>query len=261
MKKRWPLMLSVFNLLGYLIMLIVNTLANTLPINGKNTGELSDQYPNLFVPAGLTFSIWGVIYLLLLICVIYGFVVLGNKHQSNASFVIQINLLFFISCILNVAWIFAWHYQELPVSVAVMLLLLFTLIFIYHRLKIGSHNIPKQVRYLVHLPFSVYLGWISVATIANITALLVDAGWKGWGLSEEFWTIAMTFTGTLLAALMAILKRDIYYGMVIIWAYTGILIKRMTSATDSPVLIDAVFFFTGLLIVVLVVQFARRKAY
>ncbi|MFH1381718.1 MAG: tryptophan-rich sensory protein, partial [Chloroflexota bacterium] len=169
MNKSRLLFLAIMNLIGFLGTVVVNGLSNALPLNGKTAGELSDQYPNLFVPAGLTFSIWGIIYILLAIFVIYGRIVAVKKDTQKSSFIENIGVLFFISCLANMGWIFAWHYEIVPLSVLIMLILLVTLIAIYLRLRIGRSDSSKTEKYLVHLPFSVYLGWITIATIANIT--------------------------------------------------------------------------------------------
>ena len=182
MGKSRLLFLSILNLIGFLGTVIVNGLANALPLNNKTTGELSDQYPNLFVPAGLTFSIWGVIYVLLAIFVIYGLIVAIKKDTQKSSFIDNIGILFFISCLANIGWIFAWHYEILPLSLFLMLLLLGSLITIYLRLRIGKSDAIAIEKYFTHLPVSVYLGWITVATIANITALLVNMNWNTFGL-------------------------------------------------------------------------------
>src|SRR4030042_324851 len=180
-KRQKNTLLSILNLIGFLGTLIVNGLASTLPLNNKTTGELSDQYPNLFVPAGLTFSIWGIIYILLAIFVIYQLISAIRKDTQTISFIDKIGVLFFITSIANIGWIFAWHYQVLPLSLILMLILLGTLIAIYLRLGIGQSNATKTEKYMVHLPFSVYLGWITIATIANTTALLVNIKWDRFG--------------------------------------------------------------------------------
>ena len=184
MNKSRLLFLAILNLIGFLGTVIVNGLSSALPINDKTAGELSDQYPNLFVPAGLTFSVWGVIYILLAIFVIYGLIT-AIKNTQKSSFMENVGVLFFISCLANVGWIFAWHYEILPLSLALMLLLLGSLITIYLRLRIGKSDSTRIEKYLVHLPFSVYLGWITIATIANVTALLVDINWNTFGFRSK----------------------------------------------------------------------------
>jgi hypothetical protein len=194
-------------------MVYVNYLANSLPINGKTTGELSDAYPNLFVPAGITFSIWGIIYLLVAVYCVVQFLPVSREMASNISW------LFILSCIFNGLWIVAWHYQKLPLSLLLMVGLLVTLILINLQLR----ELPMGV---LKATFGVYLGWICIATIANVTALLVDAGWGGMGLSQQAWTIVMIAIGTLIVSFAIMRIHNPYIGLSVIWAFAGIIIKR-----------------------------------
>ncbi|RMF03679.1 MAG: tryptophan-rich sensory protein, partial [Bacteroidetes bacterium] len=168
------------NLLGLVIALVLNSLANGLPLNGKTTGELSDMYPNLFVPAGFTFGIWALIYLMLIGVVIVQF------RSSSAPWVKRIGLWFFISCLANASWIVAWHYLQVRLSLLIMLLILGSLLLIFLRLRTVAAADGIE-RWLVRPAFSVYLGWISVATVANVTTLLVDEGFDGGALSPVVW--------------------------------------------------------------------------
>jgi hypothetical protein len=232
-KSRLALSLSILNLLGFLGTVVVNALANILPINNETTGALSDQYPNLFVPAGLTFAIWGLIYVLLAIFVIYQLIPSVRRNAQKIDFVQRIGPLFFISCLANIGWIFAWHYKIVPLSLVLMLILLGCLLAIYLRLNIGKSEETRAERYLVHLPFSVYLGWITIATIANVTALLVDVGWNqnAWGLGEQFWAVAVIIVGIAIALSILFTRKDIYYCFVVDWALLGILLKRLSVTT------------------------------
>ncbi len=220
------------NLLSLLLVLVANFLANYLPLNGYNTGELSDMYPNLFVPAGITFSIWGVIYLLLIVFIISQFINFGNKEEAKKEIINKIGSLFFLSSLANAAWIFAWHYLYVFLSLIVMLVLLFTLILIYRRLEIGIVNYSKKLYSIFILPFSIYLGWITIATIANITALLVDINWYGGFLNPVFWTIFVLIIGLIITLYILLIRKDIAYSLVVIWAYLGIIIKRYFQASD-----------------------------
>ncbi len=206
-------MIKIINLLFFALMVVVNYLANALPINNKTTGELSAQYENLFVPAGITFSIWGVIYLLLLIFCIIQF------REENREAVGSIGITFAITCLLNAAWIFAWHYEQLPLSLLIMLGLLAGLIFINHTLR----EIPPG---WIKAAFGIYLGWICIATIANVTALLVSINWGGWGISGQVWTIIMIAAGTIIIAATVYRLDNPFTGLAAIWAFTGIIIKR-----------------------------------
>jgi hypothetical protein len=261
-RTRLYLVLSILNVLGFLGTLIVNGLANALPINNKTTGELSDQYPNLFVPAGLTFSIWGVIYILLAIFVIYELIVALRKSPANSSFIGKIHILFFISCIANIGWIFAWHYEIIPLSLVLMLVLLGTLLAIYLRLRIGVADAVTTERYLVHLPFSVYLGWITIATIANVTALLVDMGLTELAPGEQFWAVLVIAVGILIGLAVLFTRRDVYYGLVIDWALLGILLKQLTADTVSAQsVIIAVIIGLVLISLAIITQLMRKNAY
>jgi len=261
-RSRLVLSLLILNLLAFLGTVVVNALANILPINGITTGELSDLYPNLFVPAGLTFAIWGVIYILLAIFVIYQFVPSVRRDTRKVEFVQRIGPLFFISSLANIGWIFAWHYQILPLSLVFMLILLGCLMAIYLRLHVGKSQATRTEKYLVHLPFSVYLGWITIATIANVTALVVDINWNTFGLGEQFWAVAVIIVGIAIALSILFTRKDIYYCLVIDWALLGILLKRLsvTTAPDQSVVVATI---VGLVLITggVIAQAIRKKVY
>lgn len=224
-------LLSILNLLLFVAVVYVNMLAVTLPIKGKSTGELSDQYPNLFVPAGFTFSIWGLIYLLLLIFVVYQIWVSFNKNTVQ-KLSIQSQVLFGLTHVFNMSWILAWHYEMIALSVLIMIAFLSTLIILFlNNEKIRNTTFVEKL--VIETPINVYLGWISVATIANITALLVTIGWTGNPLTESTWTIIMLIIGTALAAIMLFRRSNFAYALVIIWAFYGIFSKRQTSANPE----------------------------
>jgi len=226
MKKSSAIFVSFLNLFLFIGVLLVNFLANYLPLNGKNTGVLSDMYPNLFVPAGLTFSIWGLIYILLAIFVIFN-IIKAFKDSEFFAKTMNINLLFALTSILNIAWIFAWHYMKISISVIVMLLFLLSLLLIF----ILQKKLEKEQKLSLafKIPIEVYFGWISVASIANITAFLVHYQWNGFGILPQVWTIIMIAIGGILGIWMLLKNNAIAYSAVIIWAYAGIIIKRSTT--------------------------------
>jgi len=196
-------------------MIIMNYLANALPLNNVTTGQLSDSYPNLFVPAGITFAIWGVIYILLLIYCFLQFTVTGTNREAVAG----LSWLFAVSCILNAIWIVCWHYKQMVPSVLVMIALLITLILI----NLQVRSLPNG---LIKAAFGIYLGWICIATIANITALLVDTGWNGSGVPEATWAIIMIMAGALIVSVTLFRLNNPFIGFSVIWAFIGIAIKR-----------------------------------
>ena len=254
--------LRVLNAASFVLVIVVNAMANALPINNKTTGALSDQYPNLFVPAGLTFSIWGVIYLLLAVFVVYQLLFRPRQSPTRSSFLHRIGPVFVISSLANAGWIFAWHYEQVFLSLAVMTILLLSLIRIYLKLGIGRPGATGREKLLVHLPFSVYLGWITIATIANATALLVDLRWNRFGLGEPFWAVLMILAGIVLALLVLSRRRDVYYALVVDWALLGILLKRISTDVEPRKVMLGVL-FAGLFLITagIVVQVIRRRVY
>jgi len=218
-------LLKVFAVVAYAAMVAVNILANALPINGRPTGQISDYYANLFAPAGVTFSIWGIIYLLLAGYVLYQFV---NKDKKIEKLIQTINPLFITTSLANILWIFAWHYDFIGISVLIMSVLLILLIKIADILRKVQFT-PRE-KLFIKAPFSVYFGWITVATIANITVFLVSVGWNGFGIAESVWTSIILVVGALIGILRMTKDKNIAYGLVLVWAYLGILLKH-TSVT------------------------------
>jgi hypothetical protein len=220
------------NIIAVILTIIVNGLANLLPIGGKNTGELSDNIPNLFVPSGITFTIWGVIYVLIILFAIYLAKDLFKKEKTSKWFLEKISFFFILASLANIIWIFLWHYEQIVLSLLAMILLFASLLIIYLRLNIGIEKISMKEKLFVHVPISVYIGWITVATIANVTAVLVTIGWDGFGISEQIWTILVIIVAAIITLLILVTRRDYAYSAVIIWALLGIYIKR---SADDPV--------------------------
>lgn len=243
---------QILNIIGTIVTITINALANILPINGKNTGELSDAIPNLFVPVGLTFSIWGVIYTLLILFTIYQAV---EKEETDFSG--KISYLYVISAAANSLWILAWHYQIIWLSLVIMFVILGSLLGIYLRLDIGREEVSTKQKVLVHLPFSVYLGWITIATIANVTALAVTVGWDGFGISEELWTILVIIVAIIITSLMLFTRKDVGYSLVVIWASYGIYLKRIADYPTIAYTALAAIIIISALIVVVVIKYKK----
>lgn len=222
--------------ISFVVMVVVNGLANALPLNGQNTGQVSDKYPNLFVPAPYTFGIWGLIYLLLLGYTLFQLGLFRKKNVSEMSWALtqKIAPLHLLASLVNAGWIFAWHYDQIALSMALMVLLLVTLILI--RRQIPIRGLTWKERLLMQVPFSIYFGWITVATIANATALLVSIGWQGFGLSDVAWTVIILLIGAAIAIAAIVRNRDAAYGLVPMWAYAGILARRTGTQPQYPVI-------------------------
>jgi hypothetical protein len=207
-----------FNIVALVATLIVNYLSNALPLNGKTPAEISNSLPNLFVPANYVFSVWGVIYFFLIAFVVYQ----ALPSQRQNPLLRRIGYLFVVSSIANISWIFLFHYDQYGLSVIAMLALLVTLITIYTRIGVGVTPVKAAARWWIHTPFSVYLGWITVATVANISFWLTSIQWNGFGIEDAAWAIIMLVVATLVAAAVIVTRRDIAYSAVILWALVGI---------------------------------------
>jgi hypothetical protein len=212
----------------FLVMVLVNGLANFLPIGGNTTAQVSDAYPNLFAPMGFTFSLWGVIYTLLGAYALRQLGLFSKKKPITKEVLFdRIAPYVIASSVLNTLWIFAWHYRLFALSVLLIIGLLICLVQIVNRLRTVKLN-ARDI-WLVRAPFSVYFGWITVATIANITTWLVSTGWDGWGLRPGVWMVAVLLVGTVIGVTATARNRDWLYGAVIVWAFAGILAKHLSS--------------------------------
>ncbi len=216
------------NILFFALTVVVNSLAGgTTLIGGQLTAAVSDANPTLVTPAGYVFSIWGIIYILLGVFVVYQ----GLPSQKGEEYQRKIGWLFVLSSLINIGWLFLWQFEFLSLSVVLMFLLLATLISIYVRLGIGKTTVSLRERLAVHLPFSVYLGWITVASIANVAATLVSIGWDGFGISPETWAILVVAVALIITMLMLVTRKDVAYSLVIIWALVGIGVKQSENQT------------------------------
>lgn len=216
---------QISNVLAVVATLVVNVLANALPLNGLNTGEISDRFQVYFVPAGYVFSIWGVIYLGLIAFAVYQ----ALPRQRDNLRLNRVGYLFVLACAANIAWLFLWHYEQFPLTLLAMLALLGLLIAVYLRLGIGRTEVVAAERWCVQIPFSVYLGWVTVATIANVTSLLDYARWGGWGIAPQIWAVIMLVVATGIAAAVAWFRRDAAYLLVLVWAFAGIAVKHAAT--------------------------------
>ncbi|MGI8316960.1 TspO/MBR family protein [Halobacillus mangrovi] len=238
----------IMNLIAYLLVITVNGLANALPLNGQTTGEISNRLNVLFTPAGYVFSIWGFIYILLGLWIIRQF----PASRRNLPVYQKTSGLFVLSSILNSLWIFMWHYEFFGLSVIVMLLLLLTLIRLYVTLKVADAS------FFDILPFSVYLGWISVATIANISYYLTYIGWDGFGISDSIWTLLLLIVATLLALTFMNTQKDWVYPLVFVWAFVGIGVKNQDA--DVPLVVYASYTLAAMLLILTVIfAFKQRR--
>ena len=208
--------------------IVFNGISQAIPVGGRTSADISNQYTTFFTPANYAFAIWGLIYLLLIGYGIYQ-ALPAQRENTNAR---KIGWLFILSCVLNCAWITLFQYNQILVSVFVIIAFLFTLIAIYARLDIGHATVSTADRWLLHLPFSVYLSWLSVATIANISVLGVAQKWGDlFGIGAPTWAAIMLIVATVVGLIIAVTRRDIGFVLVFAWAFGAIISKQ----SDSPV--------------------------
>jgi hypothetical protein len=233
------------NLVAFAVMILLNALSNALPINGQTMPEISAKYPSLFTPAGFTFSIWGVIYLALLIFVVWQALPAQRRNAKVAG----ISTYFKINCLANALWIIVWHYDLLALSLVVMLVILATLILIYRSLIAEIDAAPFLEHLVLYLPFSLYAGWITLATIANASALQTGNGWDDVLLTSVQWTLVKLALAGAIGATIIIRNRDPVFALAVAWAAYGISV--MQSATPA---VSGTATTLSLLIMILVVK-------
>jgi hypothetical protein len=246
---------QVLVILALIAVIGINILANTLPLNGLNTVEISDRFDIYFVPAGYVFSIWSLIYLGLIAYAIFQ----ALPSQKENPRLRSIGYLIVFSCLANITWLFLWHYEVFLFTLPAMLAILLSLIAIYLRLDVGRAQVSRAELWCVHIPFSIYLGWITVATIANATQLLFYLGWSGWGISPEIWAVIMLAAGVIISAIMSLTRADIAYSLVLVWAYVGIAAKHASTA----IVATSAWIGAGLILVILIIavisKYQRQK--
>ena len=239
------------NIVALVATLVVNYLSNALPLNGQPPAEISNRLPTLFVPANYVFSIWGVIYTFLIGFVIYQ----ALPSQRQNPLLRKIGYWFVASCLANITWIFLFHWNQFGFSILAMFALLVSLIAIYTRIGVGLTLVKGAARWLIHTPFSIYLGWITVATVANITYWLYDIQWDGFGIGQPIWAILMLVVATGVTLTLIVTRRDVAYSAVIIWALIGIVVKQ--AATPAVATTAAVM--AGVVAVALVARFLASR--
>lgn len=240
------------NLITVILALAVNILASTLPLNGQNTGEISDRFQVYFVPAGYVFAIWGVIYLGWIAFVVFQL----RPSQKESPRLRRLGYWFALSNIANAAWLFCWHYNLFGLSVLVMLALLGLLIASYLSLNVNRIPVPPLERWSVDIPFGIYLGWITVATVANISDWLYLVEWSGFGIPAQTWAVIMIAVASLVGFVMTIARGDTAYLLVLVWSFAGIAVKQ----TSAPAVVLAAWIAAGLMLVLAVYGLIRRRA-
>ena len=242
---------QIIVVLSVVVTIVINILANALPLNGLNTGEISDRFKVYFVQAGYVFSIWGLIYIGLIAYAVFQ----ALPSQRENPRLRQTGYLVAASGLANILWLFLWHYEQFAWTLVAMFSLLGILIVIYQRLGTGLTSVSVAETWAVRVPFSIYLGWITVATIANITDVLYFLNWNGFGISPEIWMIIVLVAVIVISGLVSLTRRDIAYTLVIMWALVGIAVKHSTIALVAT----ASLITTAIVAVILIYSLFTRK--
>jgi len=236
------------NLAAFVLVIAMNWASSNLQINGNTVASVSDGIPSLFTPAGYVFAIWGIIYLALGAFVIYGV----SKKQADNQLIDRIGPWFVINSLLNMVWLVSWLMEWWLISLVIIALMLVTLIITYLRLNAFREDARGKDFWFVLFPFSIYLAWISVATIANTSIIFAANGITSLGVSGTFWTAVMITVATLVSNLMVVLRRDWFFPLVVIWAVIGIAIA---NDGNTAILITAV----AVVVEQILVMFFQRK--
>jgi hypothetical protein len=250
---------QIINIIAILFTIAINALSNILLFGGVNTGEAADRFFSYFTPAGYVFSIWSIIYTLQILFIAYQ----ARSSQVNEEYLGRIGYLYLISGFFNVTWLIAFHYAVntpilLLLTEPLMLGILVTLLYTYVRLGIGVNEVPLSQKLAVHLPVSVYVGWISVATIANTASVLNE--FLAISLDIQYlWTALVLVVALLLAFIMLIKRRDFAYSLVIVWASIGIYVKWTTIEVIPLIYWTALIVAIVTLVAIIIVPLVRRK--
>ncbi len=248
-------------IISFILSIVVNYGASTLPLNNITPAEVSFLYFNLFTPATYAFSIWGVIYLMVFIFLVAQLPVIKANENSELAIVLdRVNILFIVLNLVNCLWIVSWHYDLILLSTILMVMLLYLLILIKDTFKTIKLGLSDYFKYSV--AFSLYLGWICIATIANFAVLLVYYGIEPFGAWQTNFTAILLFIGFLLALLVGRKYRDPFIIGVFIWAYVAIGIQHINQGTFNstyPTIITSVVICVWLLTLYLLYIIWKHK--
>jgi len=252
--------LAIFNALSLIAQLAVVYMTGAKMINQKNVSEVSARYESLFTPAGISFSIWGIIYITLCILCLYHIVIAykhDRQHPANTE-LLQMNGFFMLTNLAAAGWLIAWTQERLLISLALMVFQLICLVIMHRRLGIYDPLKPSELKIATHFPLSIWLGWISIATIANAASYLSAIGWDGWGLSPVEWAVIMISVAIVLSLVMIFVCRNIYFALTVGWGLYGLILKRDNGADSLDPFITSAWFGIGLIIICSIIQVSRN---
>lgn len=229
-----------------------NIWANINPPNGLTIGAISQQvFGNVLItPANYAFAIWGLIYLGLIALAIYQ----ALPSQRTNPLMQKVGYKLAIASVAQIVWVICFLYRQYAASFLAMTCILLPLIAAYWSLPFnGSVSIrtTKWQRWLIRTPISIYLSWISVATIVNGAIVLDSWQWNGWGISQVWWTVIMLLLAGFIAHFVTIPRLDFAYAGVFVWAAVAIAIKN-----SDILLISGTAIGLSITVVVLLLSFS-----
>lgn len=220
--------LSILNFIALLLHVAMSGAVQAKMFNNKDVAEVSNLFPTLFTPAGFTFSIWGIIYIALIAMCIYHIVVSFkyDKQHADHQAISKMSGWFIVNNIATASWLYLWTHLQIALAELMIAIQLVSLIIIHARLDIHISNRPMLNKIFTQMPLSIYLGWISIATIANTAVYLTSLKWNGWGIAADTWTLMMIIVAVLLSFAMIFLKDNIFFALVVVWALAGIFFRQ-----------------------------------
>ncbi len=243
--------IAIATLIAILATLTINVLSNFFPPQGANIGEIANTtlLEVQITPANYAFAIWGLIYIGL---IAYGVYQLRSTQRRDPTLQ-RVSSLLIVACVAQIAWVYLFTTKLFWLSVVAMLVILLALIGAYLQLGVGKVKVLRDRLWLAHIPISVYLGWISVATVVNIASALYISNWDGWGINATNWTAIMLVVATAIASIVAIQRKDVAFTCVFIWAYVAIALRHI----DKPIIwITAVL---GAIVLGILLVLSRKK--
>jgi hypothetical protein len=221
------LLRKVFSVLAFGLMLAANILAKLIPLNGITMGALSDNYPTLITPADSFFRVWFLIFALMLVYVIYQLELFRRQEVLPSKISGYIRDFFILSCLCNAGWIFAWHYRYIALSLALIIAILLCLSVINR--YVYSEELSLSENLFMRIPFSIYFGWITVATIMNLSVLSISVGWKGFGIPFNYWAIVAILVILIITSIHTYKNKSVAYVFAVMWAIIGILVEHSSK--------------------------------
>lgn len=242
----------------FILMLYINYLSGTGKINDISAGGVSALYPTFFTPAGYTFSIWGIIYLFNFVFVVY-YTITGFSASSSYP-TARILIFYSLSCIFNISWVFAWHYDAILISMFMIASLFAALLMVYQEVTSGKKSSFSEY-FVTTVPVSIYLGWIVVAVIANAAVTLRAYHWGGFGIPGHYWAAVMIVVAGIVNVLVLLKKRDVFFSLVFLWAALGIIVARRAemSPESDMVAVTAMVTMGIVFIFILIARFVYIK--